>query len=560
MSLKIRTMNIFVTLILFEVISSTEEVLHHREKRGTRTYKSLCIERSSGRVFRGDDTWLRSAGRRVEFCRCEDGRSKCHSVPVMDCTEPKCYNGGRCRQALYSSNHLCLCLSGFSGEHCEIDTRTTCYQGSGESYRGNHSRTVSGAVCVNWNSPALNGKRYTTQHRDALQFGLGNHNFCRNPDGEVSPWCYVFKDGAYNWDYCRVPSCPVDIPDCYSERGTSYRGSSSVTISGARCLRWDSALVKNKVFNAWSGKSRSQGLGTHNYCRNPDNDVRPWCHVINGTQAGWEFCDVPKCSTCGIRNPPPPLQPRFRIAGGRGAQITSHPWMAALFHVYRRTEFFFCGGTLIDRCWVLTAAHCLANSKLSANKIRVKLGRTMRAVPGVQEQSFRVEKIYKHPQFDEDTFDNDIALLKLQSTSGSCAMETDNARPACMPERGQKLQDWTECEISGYGRQEEFSPFFSDQLKEGHVRLYPENMCTPKQLDDRTVTSNMLCAGDTRNQDDACQGDSGGPLVCLTNGRMHLFGIVSWGEGCGRKGKPGVYTKVTQYLDWIEHHTGLRMY
>ncbi|XP_072255905.1 tissue-type plasminogen activator [Pyxicephalus adspersus] len=418
---------------------------------------------------------------------------------------------------------------------------------------------MSGAVCLNWNSPALSGKRFTAQHREALLLGLGNHNFCRNPDGDTSPWCYVFKGGRYTWEHCSVPTCKEATPDCYSERGTTYRGSQGVTMSGASCLRWDSPLVKNKVFNAWSGKSRRQGLGSHNYCRNPDNDVRPWCHVMNGTQAGWEFCNVPQCSTCGIRKPPSPLQPRFRIAGGRSAQITSHPWMAGLYRVFRGSEHLFCGGTVINRCWVLTAAHCFLDPKLTANLIRVKLGRTMRTVPGVQEQSFNVKKMYRHPEFDELTFDNDIALLELQSASGSCAMETDSARPACMPERGQKLSDWTECEISGYGRQQEFSAFFSDQLKEGHVRLYPDSLCTPKQLADRTVTPNMLCAGDTRNQDDACQGDSGGPLVCLVNDRMHLFGIVSWGEGCGRKGKPGVYTKVTQYIDWIEQHTDIRM-
>lgn len=67
----------------------------------------------------------------------------------------------------------------------------------------------------------------------------------------------------------------------------------------------------------------------------------------------------------------------------------------------------------------------------------------------------------------------------------------------------------------------------------------------------------MLCAGDTRtggNQDvhDACQGDSGGPLVCMIDKRMTLLGIISWGLGCGQKDVPGIYTKVTNYLDWIQ--------
>ncbi|KAM9313415.1 tissue-type plasminogen activator [Gastrophryne carolinensis] len=554
MCVQSRTMKILLVLIFVEVVSSTDEVPHHRKKRGTRTLNTLCMERPSGRIFRQGDTWLRPAGRRLEFCRCGEGRMRCHSVPFIECSEKKCYNGGRCVQALYSSHYLCQCHNGFSGEHCETDMLATCYEGSGQSYRGNHSRTVTGGTCVNWNSAELVQKRFTAQHRDALQLGLGNHNYCRNPDGDISPWCYVFKNGRYNWEHCSVPTCRLDTQKCYSERGTSYRGHYNITTSGAKCLRWDSPLVKNKVFNAWHGAARRYGLASHNYCRNPDNDVRPWCHVMNGTQAGWEFCDVPRCSSCGLRRLQTHLQPRFRIAGGQSAEITSHPWMAALTEIHRRAEVFFCGGTLIDRCWALTAAHCLPER--TANKLRVKLGKTWQAKFDKQEQSFRVERIIKHPQFDEDTFDNDIALLKLKS----CAMETDTSRPACMPVRGQGLPAWTECEISGYGRQEEFSAFFSEQLKEGHVRVYPDSMCTPKQLSNRTVTRNMLCAGDTTNQDDACQGDSGGPLVCLMNGRMHLFGIISWGEGCGRKHKPGVYTRVSQYLDWIEQNSGIRLY
>ncbi|XP_066449505.1 tissue-type plasminogen activator [Eleutherodactylus coqui] len=556
-----RAMTILLILLLGEVVSSIKvspikEVLHHRETRGTRTNKSQCTERPSGRIYTAGDTWLRPAGRRVEFCRCNDGRIRCHSVPVMDCNEIKCYNGGRCVKALYSPNYLCKCLSGFTGEHCETDTLASCYEGSGQFYRGNYSRTNSGLVCLNWNSLELNEKIYKAQHKDAEQLGLGNHNYCRNPDGDKKPWCYIFKNGKYIWDYCSVPTCKANTTDCYSERGTTYQGSTSTTLSGDSCLRWDSPLVKTKQFSAWQGNARTLGLGSHNYCRNPDNDMRPWCHVMNGSAASWEFCDVARCSTCGIRRPQ--LKPRFKIARGRSTHITSHPWTAAIFRFSKNAEYFRCGGTLIHPCWVVTAAHCF-HEEQSPKLLRVKLGRTVRLEPGEEEQSFTVEQLYIHPQFDDYTFDNDIALLKLKSSSGSCAMETDSARPACMPVRDQALPDWTECEIAGFGKHEHNSAFLSKQLKEGRVRLFPDKLCTPQQLADRTVTANMLCAGDTVNQDDACQGDSGGPLVCPIDGRMHLIGVISWGEECGVKDKPGVYTRVTRYIDWIEQKTGIRL-
>ncbi|XP_018106338.1 tissue-type plasminogen activator isoform X3 [Xenopus laevis] len=460
------TMMFLFILFLSGVASSSHEGFHPRWKRGTRSYKSLCIEHSSGRIYKLGDTWLRPAGKRTEFCRCENGLSRCHSVPVTDCTEQKCYNGGLCRQAVYSAHHLCRCPSRFKGDHCETDTQETCYEGNGATYRGTQHETQSGAVCLNWNSESLRRHRYNGKHEDALLLGLGNHN----------------------------------------------------------------------------------------YCRNPDNDSRPWCHVMKGSETAWELCDVPKCSTCGTRRP---SLPQFKIRGGRGAKITSHPWQAAIFYVSRRVagEHFLCGGTLIHSCWVLSAAHCF-NDISTAPQLRVILGRTMQTVPGDEEQKFTVDELHLHPDFDSNTFDNDIALLKLHSTSGSCAKETESTRPACFPDSEMTLPDWTECEISGYGKHEEFDLLYSEQLKEGHVRLYPDSMCTPERLSDQIVTKNMLCAGDTRNLDDACKGDSGGPLVCPHEGHMHLMGIVSWGIGCGKKDTPGVYTRVTRYVDWIQKKTG----
>ncbi|XP_074837976.1 tissue-type plasminogen activator [Carettochelys insculpta] len=541
-------------LVMIAITTLQCQELRVRLRRGARS-KPTCTDQPSQQIYQQRETWLRLARGRVEYCACDNGWSWCHSVPVRRCADQKCYNGGQCKQALYSPQlFICQCHQGFSGKQCEIDTEATCYEDVGVTYRGTWSVTESGSECLNWNISALAQKKYNGRRADAAQLGLGNHNYCRNPDEDSKPWCHVYKGGQYSWEYCSTPAClKGGKEDCFSGRGTEYRGRHSTTSSGATCLRWDSKIIANKFYTAQKSNAQHLGLGSHNFCRNPDNDSRPWCHVLEAGRAKWEYCDVPVCSTCGLRQP---KGAQFRIKGGLYADITSHPWQAAIYTRYRRVtgEHFLCGGILISSCWVLSAAHCF-QERPSVNRLKIVLGRTYRMIPQENEQQFQVEKYILHSKFDPDIYDNDIALLQLKSESEECASETDTVRPACLPEPGLRLPDWTECEISGYGKHDEFSPFYSERLKEGHVRLFPASRCTSQHLRNKTVTENMLCAGDTRQLDDACKGDSGGPLVCVKDNHMHLIGIISWGIGCGQKDTPGIYTNVTHYLDWIQDNT-----
>ncbi|XP_037668859.1 tissue-type plasminogen activator isoform X1 [Choloepus didactylus] len=540
------------------VFTLPSQEIHSRFRRGARSYRVTCRDEKTQMVYLQHESWLRPGLRssRVEYCWCNSGRSQCHTVPVKGCSEPRCFNGGTCWQALYFSDFVCQCPEGFIGKSCEIDASATCYKDQGITYRGTWSTAESGAECTNWNSSALTLKPYNGRRQDARKLGLGNHNYCRNPDGDLKPWCYVFKMGTYTTEFCSTPSCSNrENGDCYSGRGLAYRGTHSLTTSGASCLQWNSVKLIGKIYTAQKSNAQALGLGKHNYCRNPDGDAKPWCHVQKDGKLTWEFCDVPQCSTCGLRQY---KQPQFRIKGGLFADIASHPWQAAIFVKNRRSpeERFLCGGILISSCWVLSAAHCFLD-RFPPHHVKVVLGRTYRVVPGEEEQTFEVEKYIVHKEFDDDTYNNDIALLQLKSDSLSCAQESNAVATVCLPEADLQLPDWTECEASGYGKHEASSPFYSERLKEAHVRLYPSSRCTSQHLFNRTITNNMLCAGDTRsggnqaNLHDACHGDSGGPLVCMKDNRMTLVGIISWGLGCGQKDVPGIYTKVTNYLDWI---------
>lgn len=563
-------------LLLLPVLHCTSaDMLLHRARRGTRIYRDRCVDSNSAAVREIGETWLRWRGQAVEYCRCSPrGRARCHYIPITTCYVSRCYNGGTCKEAVYSTDFICQCPPGFTGDQCEINLNEKCVTGQGSSYRGTWSLSSSGTECINWNSTSLRGKKFTARKPEAVTLGLGNHNYCRNPDGDTKPWCYVYRRSQITWEFCSVPNCTTAPAECVQGSGQSYRGMQAISKSGAKCLPWDSPAVSRKIYTAWRPDTRELGLGSHNYCRNPDGDLSPWCHVYKGTQLTWELCDITKCpkkpptittlgpraptkpnsrGSCGQRSARPSSSlPAFRIRGGQTSDIKEQPWQAAIT-VYRprsQSYNFLCGGVLIDSCWILSAAHCFQEG-YTAERLRVTLGRTFRLQNSSSEQIFDVEKYWIHEQYNDETYDNDIAILKLKSELGICAINSPEVLPVCLPEPGVVFPDWAECEISGYGKEAEFSPFYSDRVKQGHVRLWPQDRCVSEKLAGRLVTPNMLCAGDTRGLDDACKGDSGGPLVCEKDGRMNLVGLISWGDGCGKKDTPGVYTHVTKYAAWI---------
>uniref|UniRef100_A0A665X5J8 Plasminogen activator n=1 Tax=Echeneis naucrates TaxID=173247 RepID=A0A665X5J8_ECHNA len=526
-----------------------------------------CVDTETSAVRNYGDTWLRWRGQRVEYCRCElRGREFCHTVPVINCYVSQCYNGGTCKEAVNTSDYICQCPKGFSGTRCEINNKEKCIMGQGEGYRGTWSITQSGAECINWNSTSLRGKKFTARKVDASSLGLGNHNFCRNPDNDNAPWCYIYRGTQITSEFCSLTKCPKDkYQQCVEGSGESYRGTKSVTKSGSRCLPWDSPAIRRKINNAWGPNALKFGLGSHNFCRNPDGDAGPWCHTYKNMQLTRELCDIPKCGrpniqqkksqkgrTCGERADNSVNRPSFSIYGGRFSNITDQPWQAAInvYQAHGRMHFHRCGGVLIDSCWVLSAAHCFELID-KAEKLQVILGRTFRKENSSSEQIFQVEKYWIHEKFDNEILDNDIAILKLKTDIGICAVNSPEVFPVCLPDPQLVLPSWTECEISGYGRDKEFTAEYSERVKRGFVRLWPNERCVSDVLSGRLVTENMLCAGDTRGLDDACKGDSGGPLVCQKEDRMTLMGVISWGDGCGQKDKPGVYTRVTNYIDWI---------
>uniref|UniRef100_A0A8B9BZQ4 Vitamin K-dependent protein C n=1 Tax=Anser brachyrhynchus TaxID=132585 RepID=A0A8B9BZQ4_9AVES len=177
---------------------------------------------------------------------------------------------------------------------------------------------------------------------------------------------------------------------------------------------------------------------------------------------------------------------------------------------------WFCGGTILNEYFILTAAHCVTDSK----ELQVIVGNTV---------THRVEKIIPNAEFDSKSFDSDIALIKLSEP----ITFSEDVIPACLPEEdfaNDVLMNQTFGIISGFGNIFE--------------RTQPLAL---KHL----VTRNMFCAGYNKDGQDACQGDGGGPHVTEYNGTYFVTGIISWGEGCGKEGKYGIYTKLSRFLPWV---------
>uniref|UniRef100_A0A4W3JUS3 Transmembrane serine protease 3b n=1 Tax=Callorhinchus milii TaxID=7868 RepID=A0A4W3JUS3_CALMI len=223
-----------------------------------------------------------------------------------------------------------------------------------------------------------------------------------------------------------------------------------------------------------------------------------------------------------------------RIVGGNQSTPGEWPWQASLHF----DGHHLCGGSIIAAQWIVTAAHCLLT--------------LWRVYVGIVEQpetdmlSRAVEKIIHHKKYRGRTFDYDIALIKLDIQ----LTFDDQVQPICLPNSEQEFVEGKTCWISGWGTTNEGDKI-SVGLREAQVPLISNNVCSRPDVYSRRITSRMICAGSLEGGVDSCQGDSGGPLACKENHAWKLVGITSWGAGCAKQNKPGVYTRVTEYLDWI---------
>lgn len=241
-----------------------------------------------------------------------------------------------------------------------------------------------------------------------------------------------------------------------------------------------------------------------------------------------------------------------RIIGGIPTSSNEFPFFALIrivtYSKNRDGRYYeeFCGGTIIDKYYILTAGHCLNESAVTTVTVGLKY------LSEFTDKSMEVEKLIIHPKYETKnvTIENDIGLIKLKHQ----LQFNEKVKPIDLP-REDEEQDFRLVQIAGFGALDRKKNQASEQLMAATIRIVHNNLCKVRWIGYSPFR--QVCAGDLSGKKDACLGDSGGPLFgTKQNGQPVLLGITSFGKGCATVGRPAVYTRVSHYVDWIKSVIG----
>jgi len=280
----------------------------------------------------------------------------------------------------------------------------------------------------------------------------------------------------------------------------------------------------------------------------------------DGSDVDKDECNLQECPS-PVEIPDECGQTKFlilRYVNGRQAQRGTWPWQVAIGYKNPDDDDkldYLCGAALITKRHVVTAAHCMRDDLET-----VLLGEHVlhNDTDGANPEEFKVIKKTPHPQYNSRTFENDIAILTFEKE----VVFREDIRPICLPGRRPELLNENFVKkgvyITGWGATSIRGPT-SNTLLQGLIQVTTPEYCVDKfkSFTNVDIDHTKICARDVNDQIDACQGGSGGPMMTNIKDpednkyRYHLLGVVSFGYRCAIKGFPGVYSRVTEYDQWI---------
>ncbi|KAM6155649.1 brain-specific serine protease 4-like [Rhynchocyon petersi] len=238
-----------------------------------------------------------------------------------------------------------------------------------------------------------------------------------------------------------------------------------------------------------------------------------------------------------------------RIVGGDSSADAEWPWVVSI----QKDGTHHCAGSLLTSRWVVTAAHCFKGHLDHLPHFTVLLGLWQLGNPGLRSQKVGIAWVQAHPVYSwKEGARADIALVRLEHP----VQFSERILPICLPDHSVHLAPNTDCWIAGWGSIRDGVPLpYPQTLQKLKVPIIDSEVCSQlywRGAGQGAITEDMLCAGYLEGERDACLGDSGGPLMCQVEGTWLLAGIISWGEGCAERNRPGVYISLTAHRSWIQ--------